>query len=178
MRFALVPAVCALVGALASASDALAQTPPLNCTPWGKPSMRGTMCTLAHDDTVKGNRLPAGTMIHHDSTNTLNFFWLVKPARVRDLDLAGGSDGPHHNIWPDGTIRITYLSHPQTIQGVPCRSFRVLREIFGHTSRVSFHRNGRLAACRTDQAVTVQGKRFSGGDLVQLDSLGQLLARP
>ncbi|MDQ8154172.1 MAG: hypothetical protein P3B98_05870 [Gemmatimonadota bacterium] len=172
VRFAV---ACALLGAVLAPSAATAQSSPLACKPWGRKPPLGTLCTLAHDDTVKGRRLPAGTLLRYDSTGALIFFWLTKPAVIDGLALEGSSDGPHHTLFPDGAPRMWWLSRTQDVQSVPCRPIRFWTEVVGRSSAVYFHRNGTLAACRLGRAAVVRGRRFASGDRVAFDSTGALV---
>lgn len=165
----------ALLGGLAVPGDAAAQSSRPSCRPWGRKPTVGLLCTLAQEDTVKGHRLPAGTLLRYDSTGVLTFFWLTKPAVVDGLALQGSSDGPHHTLFPDGAPRMWWLSRTQEVQGVPCRPIRFLTEVLGRSSAVYFHRNGRLAACRVGRDAVVRGRRFDSGDRVAFDSSGALV---
>ncbi len=151
------------------------QVPPHDCKPWGNKTALGTMCTLAHDDTVKGRQFPAGTRLHYDSSGVLDFFWITKPAAFAGLTLNGTASGPHHALYRDGRPRVLWLEHTQDVQGVPCRPIRFWTEVVGRTSAVSFHPNGRLAACRLGRAATIQGRRFDKGARVLLDASGRLM---
>ena len=162
--------------AIGTPRQASAQTPPLRCAPWGGERSPGTMCTLAHDDTVKGHRLPAGTRLRYDTTGMLKFFWINTPTTVDGLELAGTGEGPHHVLYADGTPRMWWLARTQEVQGVPCRAISVWTEIIGRTSAVTFHPNGRLHACRLGRAATIGGRRFATGDRVAFDAKGVLAA--
>ncbi len=169
------PAAVALLAMLGGvAVNAGAQNSPLSCKPWGNKPSVGTMCTLAHDDTVKGHRLPAGTRLHYDTTKALDFFWITKPAVFEQLELAGTASGPHHALYPDGTPRMLWLARTQEVQGVPCRPISFWTEVIGHTSAVFFHSNGRLAACRLGRVATIKGRAFAKGDRVAFDANGGL----
>jgi hypothetical protein len=156
------------------AASAGAQTPPLDCKPWGATAALGRMCTLAHDDTVKGHTLPAGTRLHYDTTGALDFFWITKPALFDGLELNGTGEGPHHLLYGSGSPRLLWLSRTQDVQGVPCRPISFWTEIIGRTSAVRFHPNGRLQECRLGRDATIQGRRFDRGERVAFDTAGVL----
>jgi hypothetical protein len=161
--------------AIVMATRALpAQTPPLNCNPYGNTPSLGTMCWLTHDDTVKGRKFPSGTLLHYTPAGILDFFWIKKPAVVDGLELAGTSEGPHHMLYQDGAPRGFWLNRTQDVQGVPCRPISFWTEIIRHTSLVRFHPNGRLQSCRLGRDATVQGRSFKQGDRVAFDAAGSL----
>lgn len=151
-----------------------AQTPPLNCNPWGKEPSLGTMCWLTHDDTVKGHLLPSGTLLHYTAAGVLDFFWLKKPAVVDGLELAGTGEGPHHMLYQNGTPRGLWLNRTQDVQGVPCRPISFWTEIIRHTSVVRFHPNRRLQSCRLGRDANIQGRTVKKGDRVAFDAAGTL----
>lgn len=164
---------CAALGVVLGTTTAASQTPPLSCAPWGKGSL-GTACTLAHEDTVKGHTLPAGTILHYTPAGVLDFFWLPKPAIVDGLELAGTRDGPHQMLFQDGAPRGLWLNRTQAVQGVPCRAISFWTEIIGHSSLVRFHPNGRLQACRLGRDAVIQGQSRSKGDRVAFTATGAL----
>jgi hypothetical protein len=171
------PAALALLmlslGALA-APPASAQTKPLACNAWRDKPALGTLCTLAHDDTVFGRWMPAGTRLRYDTSGVLTYVWFVKDATLEGLMLRGSSDGPHHTFYPDGTPKMLWLASTQDVQGVPCRPISFWTEIVRRTSAVYFHPSGRLKACRLGQAATIQGVALSKGARVEFDGAGKI----
>jgi hypothetical protein len=162
------------IGALAL-SPASAQTKPLACKPWGtKPSL-GTVCTLAHDDTVFGRRMPAGTVLHYDTAGVMNFVWFRQNTIFEGLELRGTGDGPHQTFRPDGTPKMLWLARTQEVQGVPCRPISLWTELVGGTSAVYFHPSGRLRACRLGRAATIQGVAFLKGDHIEMGDGGKIV---
>ena len=173
MRWTVMALVCS---ASLSAEVLPAQAVHRNCKPFGSKEPRIIGCTLTADDTVFSRPMPVGSLLHFDSAGTYKYFEFRKPTVYEKLLLAGGDDGPHHSVFPDGAPKIFWLETVQEIQGVPCRPMRVWTEIIGHSSEVLFHRNGKLKACRVGRALSLQGRSVEKGDRVEFDSAGLLIA--
>lgn len=152
-----------------------AQTRPLDCKAWGNKPALGTVCTLAHDDTVVGHRMPAGTRLHYDTLKVLDYFIYAQDGAFEGLELRGTRDGPFQFLYPDGTPKQLWLARTQDVQGVPCRPISFWTEIARRSSAVYFHPGGRLKACRVGREVRIQGVTFRRSERVELDAVGQLV---
>jgi hypothetical protein len=75
--------------------------------------------TLAHDDTVFGRRMPAGTVLHYDTAGVMNFAWFRQNTIFEGLERRGTGDGPHQTFRSDGTPKVLRLARTQEVQGVP-----------------------------------------------------------
>lgn len=153
-------------------------SPRMTCGSYRGDAARGTWCTLLQADTVMGRQFAAGTNLRYDPSGVLRYFVLKQPTVVDGWWLAGGSSGPHHEVYANGTPRMFWLARSQDIQGIPCRAMSFWTEIIRQSSAVLFYPNGHLQRCRTAREVTIQGQRFGPGALVRMSDAGVLLPAP
>ncbi|MBM4195348.1 MAG: hypothetical protein FJ202_13370 [Gemmatimonadetes bacterium] len=170
--------VAALAAASSAVPDSVGAQPPsadprFECKS-RKNAAFGTDCRLTKSDTVYGRQLPGGAVLHYDSAGVYVFYSLYRNETVGGLELAGGHDGISQEVYPDGAAQALWLARPQEIEGVPCRAFSILGELFQRTERAKFYPNGRFRSCRSAQDTTIQGRLIKKGRNVEFDATGNV----
>ena len=138
-------------------------------------------CHLAREDTLSGQRLPAGTGVHFTEDGLFNWCMLQKDSEIQGYLTRGEGHGFMTEFHPKGQVKTVYLVKDQVIQGIPCAKFRFLSAVFwpvhGKNGGTYFHENGQLKYCELSKNYSIEGQRFRRGDAVRFDQDGKLVAK-
>jgi hypothetical protein len=130
-------------------------------------------CPLYQADTLVGHQLKAGTWVYFDANGRLSRAWLSSDTELQGQICRGtGQGGWSVDFYPSGKLELCYLAHPAVIDGVPCRKASFWGEITGGV-QVTFYESGRLRSCRAARDFTLQGRKYSRGERVELTPDGQ-----
>ena len=132
-------------------------------------------CTLARDDTLSGQPLQAGTVVHLTEDGKLDWCFLQQDTEIQGHMCRGETHGFMTGFHPNGQLRTAWLARDEVIQGIPCAKSRFLSSIFGGGDATRFHVNGQLSFCTLSDDITIEGHVFKKGDTVRLDDLGKLI---
>ncbi len=132
-------------------------------------------CTLAREDTLSGQPLAAGTMVHFDEQGFVDWCFLQENTRIQGHFCRGEGHGFQTGFHPNGQIELAWLVEEEEIDGVPCAKFSFFSDVLGGPSGVHFHENGRLKSCKLSRQFTIEERTFEKGDRVQFDSEGRLV---
>lgn len=137
-------------------------------------------CDLAREDTLSGQVLQAGTGVHFTEEGVFDWCFLREDVNIQGVDCSGdNNNGFMTGFYPNGQLRMAWLTKDQEIQGIPCSKFRffsALFVVFHHKNGGTyFHENGQLKYCELSKDFTIQGKDFKRYDAVRFDEHGTLV---
>jgi hypothetical protein len=138
---------------------------------------KGTLqsCTLGRDDTLSGQPLAAGTVIHLTAEGVLDWCFLQENTMIQGHFCLGSRHDFMTGFHPNGKLKTAWLAQDESIEGIPCARFRFLSKVFGGGDRTTFHDNGRLHLCTLSAPATIQGKLLNKHTVVEFDSDGKLV---
>ena len=135
-------------------------------------------CSLAREDALSGQLLPAGTGVHFREDSVFDWCFLQEDTKIQGIQSRGDGHGFMTEFHPNGQLKVAYLAEAEVIQNIPCAKFRFLSAVFwplhGKNGRTSFHDNGRLSYCELSKKYTIEGQRFRRGAAVIFDENGKL----
>jgi hypothetical protein len=141
-----------------------------------------TSCTLGCEDTLSGQPLPAGTIVHFTPEDHFDWCFLQQNTLIQG-HLCRGEDHEFMTCFhPNGQLKIAWLAQDEIIQGIPCAKFQFLSALLGWVAgdkdgSTGFHENGRLRYCALSENSTIEGQRFRRGDALRFDQDGKLVAK-
>ena len=118
-------------------------------------------CTLGREDTLSGQPLAAGTVIHLTPEGILDWCFLQEDTMIQGHLCRGSEHNFMTGFHPNGTLKTAWLAQDETIDGIPCAKFRFLSSWFGGGDRTSFHDNGRLQFCTLAAPAKIQGTEYA-----------------
>lgn len=133
-------------------------------------------CTLARDDTISGQPLPAGTVVHFKPDSVFDWCFLQQTTEIQGHLCRGQSHGFMTGFHPNGQLKTAWLAEDEVIQEIPCAKFRFLSVIFGGGDGTYFHENGKLKFCTLSEDFTIDGRELERGDHLRFDEEGKLIA--
>lgn len=169
-----------------------------------------TSCTLSRDHVISGNLLPIGTRVVFSDAGALQRCKLGRDATVSGVTLPGnstvffnaqgqmdmcglptdtmiqghlckaGADAWCPEFYPDGKLRVAWLARDEEIDGVPCASASLGKEILrlvgvrAGKPIARFYHNGRLQYAMLARDATIQGHAFRKGESIDLSPDGKL----
>jgi len=86
-------------------------------------------CTLAREDTLSGQPLPAGTVVHLTNEGHLDWCFLQQDTEIQGHLCRGKGHGFMTGFHPNGRLRIAWLARDEIIQGIPCAQYRFLSSV-------------------------------------------------
>ncbi len=140
-----------------------------------------TSCTLGREDTLSGQPLPAGTVVHLTSDGYLDWCFLKQNTEIQGHLCRGEKDGFMTGFHPNGQLKTAWLAQDEIIQGIPCARFQFLSALLGwiedsgKDGSTGFYENGQLRYCELSESFTIEGQRFRKGDAVRFNRDGQLV---
>jgi hypothetical protein len=130
-------------------------------------------CTLARDAAVHGAPLLRGAWVAFNPDGTISYVFLRKTTTIQGHRCRGQGHGWMTHFYPNGQLRLCWLSQDEMIQNAPCARATFSGEFFGrHYATSEFHENGALASCRAAKDVEIGGIRFKAGNRISLDPSG------
>lgn len=133
--------------------------------------------TLAREDTLSGQPLAAGTVVHLTEDGALDWCFLQENTHIQGHFCRGEGHGFMTCFHPNGQIKLAWLVEDEEIDGVPCAKWSFVADAFGGGSGTHFWDNGTLKRCRLSRDFTIQGQDFAKGDVVSFDADGTLITR-
>ncbi len=134
-----------------------------------------TSCTLGREDTLSGQPLPAGTVVHLTPEGYLDWCFLQQNTEIQGHLCRGQGHGFMTGFYPNGQLKTAWLAQDEIIQGIPCAKFRFMSFLFGGGDKTVFDENGRLRFCTLSENFTIEGHKLRKGDEVRFDKEGQLV---
>jgi len=139
-----------------------------------------TSCTLGREDTLSGQPLPAGTVVHLTSDGYLDWCFLKQNTEIQGHLCRGEKDGFMTGFHPNGQLKTAWLAQDEIIQGIPCAKFQFLSALLNWVAGYKdgstvFYENGLLRYCELSENFTIEGQRFKRGDAVRFDRDGKLV---
>ncbi|MFH1699436.1 MAG: hypothetical protein ABIE07_02520 [Candidatus Zixiibacteriota bacterium] len=140
-----------------------------------------TSCTLGLEDTLSGQPLPAGTVIHLTPEGYFDWCFLQQNTEIQGHLCRGESHGFMTGFHPNGQLKTAWLAQDEVIQGIPCAKFKFLSAVMGwiegsgKDGSTRFHENGLLRYCALSENFTIEEQRFRRGDVVRFDRDGKLV---
>ncbi|RKX26212.1 MAG: hypothetical protein DRP45_04100 [Candidatus Zixiibacteriota bacterium] len=134
-------------------------------------------CTLARLDTLSGQPLPAGTVVHLTRDGALDWCFLQQDTEIQGHLCRGESHGFMTGFHPNGQLKTAWLARDEVIQGIPCAKFRFMSSLFGGGDATRFYDNGQLSFCTLSEDATIEGQKFEKGDPVRFDENGTLIVK-
>jgi hypothetical protein len=134
-----------------------------------------TSCTLGREDTLSGQPLPAGTVVHLTPDGYLDWCFLQQNTEIQGHLCRGESHGFMTGFHPNGQLKTAWLAQDEIIQGIPCAKFKFLSAVMGwiedsgKDGSTRFHENGFLRYCALSENFTIEGQRFRKGDAIRFD---------
>ena len=77
-------------------------------------------CTLARKDTLSGQPMPAGTVVHLIHDGTLDWCFLQQDTEIQSHLCRGEGHGFMTGFHPSGQLKLAWLARDEIIQGIPC----------------------------------------------------------
>jgi hypothetical protein len=74
------------------------------------------------------------------------------------------------SFYPSGRLEMFYTQDPIIIDGVPCTNGT------GPGHNIRLHENGKLKKCMLDRPMTIGGKEYAKGAVLQFDEAGNIKA--
>jgi hypothetical protein len=132
-------------------------------------------CALARDDTLSGQPLAAGTIVHFTKDGIMDWCFLQ-----RDTEIRGHLCRGHGHSWttafhPNGQPKLIWLARDEVIQGIPCRAASFWTEVFGAGAGVDFYEDGQLKHCMLSKDFVVGGRQREKGESLTFDRNGKLI---
>lgn len=134
-----------------------------------------TSCTLAREDTLSGQPLPAGTVVHFTPEGCFDWCFLQQNTVIQGHLCRGSGHGFMTGFHPNGQLDMAWLAQDEIIQGIPCAKYRFMSRLFGGGERTLFDENGKLRYCTLSDNLTIEGQKFKKGDKVNFDKDGKLV---
>jgi hypothetical protein len=132
-------------------------------------------CTLAREDTLSGQPLPAGTAVHLTPEGYLDWCFLQQNTLIQGHMCSGSGPNFMTCFHPNGQLKTAWLAKDEIIQEIPCAKFRFLSVLFGGGDNTVFDENGRLRYCTLADNITFEGQKLKKGDDVRFDKDGKLV---
>jgi len=132
-------------------------------------------CILARDDTLSGQVIPAGSGITLTPEGVLDRCSLPRDTYIQGHLCKG--EGPRSwntCFYPNGNLKLIWLGQDEVIQGIPCKEASFMADVFGGGVSVFFHENGKLKRCKCAKDITIEGRTFKKGDIINFDQDGHL----
>jgi hypothetical protein len=123
---------------------------------------------LAHEFTIQGHALPAGTRVFFDREGHLAHAWLSESRTIDGLPCRGRwkIDTAFH---PNGHVRAFFPPDDYEIDGILCTA-SVFHPVY-------LHPDGRLRECKLARDAIVAGERYEKGTTLVLDASGRVTRR-
>jgi hypothetical protein len=140
-----------------------------------------TSCTLGREDTLSGQPLPAGTVVHLTTDGYLDWCFLQQNTEIQGHLCRGEGHGFMTGFHPNGQLKTAWLAQDEIIQGIPCAKFQFLTALLGwiedsgKDGSTRFDENGLLRYCALSKDFTIDGQRFKRGDAMWFDKDGKLI---
>jgi len=134
-----------------------------------------TSCTLGREDTLSGQPLPMGTVVHLTPDGYMDWCFLQQDTEIQGHLCSGSGHDFMTGFYSNGQLRIAWLARDEVIQGIPCAKYRFMSVLFGGGNATRFHENGKLSFCTLSDDVTIEGQGFDRGDEVRFDKNGSLI---
>ncbi len=134
-----------------------------------------TCCTLAYEDTLSGQPLPAGTVVHFSPEGHFDWCFLQQNIVIQDHLCLGSGHGFMTGFHPNGQLETAWLAQDEIIQGIPCAKYRFMSVLFGGGERTLFDENGRLRYCTLSANITIESQNLKKGEEVRFDQDGKLV---
>lgn len=132
-------------------------------------------CTLGREDTLSGQALAAGTVIHLTPEGILDWCFLQEDTMIQGHLCLGSAHNYMTAFHPNGTLKTAWLAQDEMIEGIPCAKFRFLSSWFGGGDRTSFHDNGRLQFCTLAASATIQGNKYAKNTRLEFGPDGRII---
>ncbi len=132
-------------------------------------------CTLGREDTLSGQPLPSGTVVHLTPEGSLDWCFLQQNTMIQGHLCLGSGHGFMTGFHPNGRLKLAWLAQDEVIQGIPCAQYRFMSSLFGGGERTLFDESGRLRFCTLSKDFVVEGQEMKKGDAVQFDVNGRLV---
>jgi hypothetical protein len=134
-----------------------------------------TSCTLAREDTLSGQPLAAGTVVHLTPEGYLDWCFLQQNTLIQGHLCSGSGPNFMTCFHPNGQLKTAWLARDEIIQGIPCAKYRFMSSLFGGGDRTVFDENGQLRFCTLSENSTIEGHRLKKGDEVRFDGEGKYI---
>jgi len=135
-----------------------------------------TSCTLAREDTLSGQPLPAGTVVHLTPEGYFDWCFLQQNTEIQGHLCRGSGHGFMTGFHPNGQLKTAWLAQDEIIQGIPCAKYRFMSVLFGGGDNTLFDENGRLRFCTLSNNITIEGQNLRKGDEVRFDKDSKLIS--
>ncbi len=132
-------------------------------------------CTIVREDTLSGQPLSAGTVVHLTNDGVLDWCFLQQDTEIQGHLCRGESHGFMTGFHPNGQLKTAWLARDEVIQGIPCAKFRFMSSVFGGGDATRFHENGQLSFCTLSDGMTIEDQEFEKGDPVRFDEHGKMI---
>ena len=132
-------------------------------------------CTLVREDTLLGQRLPAGTVVNFTEKGVFSWCFLQQDTEIQGHLCSGSEHNFMTGFYPDGQLKVAWLARDETIQGIPCAKYRFMSALFGGGNATRFHDNGQLSFCTLSDDITIEEQKFEKGDPIRFDKHGKLI---
>ena len=116
----------------------------------------------SRDDTISGQPLPAGTVVHFKADSVFDWCFLKRNTEIQGYLCRGQGHGFMTGFHPNGQLRTAWLVNHEMIQGIPCARYRFMNALFGGGDATRFHDNGQLAFATLYEDCIIDGIEMDG----------------
>jgi len=125
-----------------------------------------TSCTLGREDTLSGQPLPAGTVVHLTPEGNFDWCFLQQNTEIQGHLCRGEGHGFMTGFHPNGQLKTAWLAQDEIIQGIPCAKFQFLSAVMGwiegsgKDGSTRFYEDGLLRYCALSENFTIDGTKM------------------
>jgi len=134
-----------------------------------------TCCTLAREDTLSGQPLPAGTVVHFTPDGYMDWCFLQQNTEIQGHLCRGEGHGFMTGFHPNGQLKNAWLARDEAIQGIPCAKYRFMSVLFGGGENTTFYDDGRLRYTTLAEDITLDGHKLKKGEEIRFSKDGRLV---
>jgi len=126
-------------------------------------------CTLEPGAFIRGDRVPARSVVFFTEQGAIDKVFLANDARLQGHVCRGGGHDWETRFYPDGQLALCWLAADERIDGVSCRRATVWADLTGGKVGVWFDRSGALRQCEAGNDFTLGRCKVTTGDTVTFD---------
>jgi hypothetical protein len=134
-------------------------------------------CALGREDTLSGQPLAPGTVVHLRPDGSLDWCFLQENTMIQGHLCSGSGHDFMTGFHANGRLKTAWLAQDEVIQGIPCAKFAFMSGLFGGGERTLFHENGRLLYCTLSDTITIEGQHLKKDEDIRLDKDGKLITK-
>ena len=86
-------------------------------------------CTLARMDTLSGQLLPAGTVVHFTLEGVFDWCFLPENTKIQGYLSRGKGHEFMTGFHPNGQLKTAWLVNDEIIDGIPCQKYSFLASL-------------------------------------------------